>query len=197
MQTCPNCGEENREDSNFCRKCGYNLINENQNEYNPYEEYNPAYGKVTRIVERKLDNSKLVNKFIDITTPHNLNFQEKYEKWDSYNKKYFKSIEPECLEVYNTIEDDFIKSLFLLERAKHVGGGTVSLAVVTAVSPPTKHLSHDESIEFYKTMLRKVTEELDVEKQKPNFNERDYFKKKKKEFLVENVSNLGVPRHLR
>lgn len=197
MPICPNCGEVNKEGSKFCRECGYKLINEDKKDNNPYEEYNPAYGKVTRIIERKLDKSKLVDKFIDITTPNTLNFQEKHEKWDRYNEKYLKSIEPECLEVYNTIEDDFLKSLFLLERAKHVGGGTVGLAVATVVSPPSAYLSHEESIEFYKTMLRKVTDELEIEKQKPNFNKRDYFKKKNKEFLVENVSNMGVPRHLR
>ena len=195
MKICPNCGEQNNENNKFCRECGHELNDENQN--NPYEEYNPAYGKVTRIIEKKLDNSKLVDKFIDVTTPHTPKIQEKLEKLGLHGEKYLSSIEPEFLEVYNTVEDEFLKTLFLLERSKHAGGGTAGLAIVTTVSTPTTGLSYEESIKFYETMLKKVSEELELEKQKPNFNEMEYYKKKNKEFLVENLSNLGVPRHLR
>ena len=200
MPTCPNCGEINNEGSKFCRECGYKLINENQN--NPYEEYNPAYGKITRIVERKLDNSKLVDKLIDITTPKtvtsiNTKHQGAREKLESFNEKYFDSIEPEFSEVCNTIEDDFLKSLFIIERSKYAGGGNIGSTILATVSTPTKHLSHEEAIQFYENLLNKVKHDLDVEKQKPNFNEREYYKKKYNEYFVENLSNMGVPRHLR
>ena len=69
--------------------------------------------------------------------------------------------------------------------------------VISSFSTPTKNLSYEDSIKFYQDLLNKIKHDLDIEKQKPNFSEEEYYKKKMKEYGVENIANLGVPRHLR
>ena len=129
MQTCPNCGEVNKESSRFCRECGYKLINEDKKDYNPYEEYNPAYGRLTNFAAKKLDNSKLVDKLIDVSTPNVSNFHEN-DVVNKYGRKYLESLEKEFLEVYDSIDDGYLKALFMLERNKIGGGGNIRSTIV-------------------------------------------------------------------
>ena len=74
MIICPNCGEQNEETSNFCKKCGLNISTENNSSY---EEYAPTYGRFTRKMESKLNNNKLLDKFIDNITPGASKLHEK------------------------------------------------------------------------------------------------------------------------
>ena len=194
MPICQNCGKLNEEGSNFCKQCGSKIIIENNQEEDYSDEYNPAYGRLTKIAAKKLDNSKLVDKFIDVTTPHNLRIDD---NMGDYGRKYWESLEKEFLEVYETIDDSFLRALFILERNKIGGGGNIGATALSMISTPTRHLSYEESIEFYENLLKKVKRELDIEKQNSNFSEREYYKKKYKEYFVENMSNMGVPRHLR
>ena len=69
-------------------------------------------------MENRLNNSNLFDKFIDKTS----NFSRKFMD-SSINRKYIESIEPECIEVYNTIDDDFLKVLFIQARFRIGGGG--------------------------------------------------------------------------
>ena len=58
-------------------------------------------------------------------------------------------------------------------------------------------LSHEEAIVFYENILNKVKQDLEKEKQNPNFDEREYFKKKVKEQTVEGIANYGIERRYR
>lgn len=197
MNECPNCGKVNKESSKFCSECGYKLINEDKNDNNPYEEYNPAYGKFTRKMEDKLNNSKLFDKLIDTFTPDESKLQANEDTLMQINRKWIESIEPVFLEVYDTIGDGYIKALFWIERLKLGGGGSIGATMLASVTTPTSSLSHSDAIKFYENLLNKVKIDLEIEMKKPNFDKREYYKKKKKEYGVENLSNMGVPRHLR
>ena len=194
---CPNCGVINKEGSKYCAECGLKIIIEdNQQKY--YEEYNPAYGRLTKFAAKKLDNSKLVDKLIDVTTPNTSKFDDLEDSEINLSiLNHSLSLENEFLEVYETIDDGFLRALFLLERRKIGGGGNLGATAVAVVSKPAGNMSHKDAIEFYENLLKEVEHDLNVEKQKPNFNKREYYKKRYKEYFVENLSNMGVPRHLR
>jgi len=112
MNECPNCGEINKECSKFCRECGYKLINEDKNVNNPYGEYNPAYGKFTRKMEDKLNNSKLFDKLVDTFTPDESKLRANDDILMRINRKWVESIEPVFLEVYDAVDDGYIKAFF-------------------------------------------------------------------------------------
>ena len=50
--------------------------------------------------------------------------------------------------------------------------------VISSFSTPTKNLSYEDSIKFYQDLLNKIKHDLDIEKQKPNFSEEEYYKKR-------------------
>ena len=64
MPICQNCGKLNKDSSKYCAEWGSKIVTDNiQHDYS--EEYNPAYGKLTRKMENRLNNSNLFDKFID------------------------------------------------------------------------------------------------------------------------------------
>lgn len=111
------------------------------------------------------------------------------------NDKFWDKVEPEFFEVYNTIEDDFTKTIFALERQNLVaGGGAWGVAVIalTRVYTPTKDMSHEDAIKFYEDLLEKVESELFAAKQSGNFDEEEYLKIKMKESVIENFDGLST-----
>ena len=101
--------------------------------------------------------------------------------------------EPEFIEVYNSIDDDLVKSILALEREKlgSVGGGAVG-AAMSSVYVPTKNMNYDESIQFYIDIVNRIVDEINIEKQKGNFNEDDYYKRKFKQSNLENISSAPI-----
>ena len=190
MKICPNCGKENEETNNFCKKCGFNIGSDNS----AFEEYAPAYGKFTRKIENKLKNSKLLDQFFENIIPGDSKLHEKDHMDNWINRKHLEMVEPAFLEVYDSIDDFYIKSLLMIEKHKVAGGGTFGTTAIFPSETPTGKLSYKESVRFYEDLLKKVKQDLEKEKQNPNFNEREYYKKKRKEYTIENISNLGVPR---
>ena len=112
----------------------------------------------------------------------NIGMDEKYVQFYARN-------EPAFLEVYDALEDDFVKSILAIEREKlgSVGGGTVG-AVMSAVHIPTKDMSHDEAIQFYINLVNKIKGEISAQKQKGTFSEDEFYKQKVKESQLENLS---------
>ena len=108
-----------------------------------------------------------------------------------FEKKILDNVEPGFREVYRSIDDEFLRVIFLLEREK-LGAGVDTLSiVVSTIKTPTKGLSYEETVEFYTELLNKTRNELNLERQKPDFNEREYYKSKVKEAKIENLSFLG------
>lgn len=88
MIICPNCGEINKEGSKFCNECGSKIKIENQHNQNnnsnysgqePFEESRPAFGKFSKRIANKLENSKLMDKYLDFVAPKSLKFKTKHQ----------------------------------------------------------------------------------------------------------------------
>ena len=139
-----------------------------------------------------------MDKIIDKTTPDPSKISENDSNDSIISRKYYKRVDPEFLEVYDSINDLFIQTLFLIERNKIAGdGGSFENTPLLSRSYHLIGLSHQEAITFYENILNKVKQDLDNEKQNPNFNEYEYLKKKRKEHVVEKISNYGAERRYR
>ena len=191
---CPSCGIINKKGTKYCDKCGFNLFEENIT--NSYEKHPPAFGRLSRKIEKKLDNSKLLDKLIDKSTPDISKLYENDVKLDKFSRKYLKRVDPEFLEVFDSIDDKYLKSLFMLERNNLAGSGFWNIDLLFRAHH-INDLSHEEALIFYRNILNKVKQDLEKEKQKPNFDEREYFKKKLKEQNVEKFANYGIERRYR
>ena len=95
-------------------------------------------------------------------------------------------------ELTDSIEDNFLASIFLLERLKHdnQGGGIIGI-VATKVVVPTKGMSYDEAIHYYISIVNKLSIEINNEKQNGTFNEDEFYKRKVKESTVESMSTFS------
>ena len=72
----------------------------------------------------------------------------------------------------------------MIERHKIAGGGTFFTTALFPSETPTGQSSYKESVRFYEDLLKKVKHDLEIEKQKPNFDEREYYKKREKNMLL-------------
>ena len=94
--------------------------------------------------------------------------------------------------VYDSIVGDYLKKLFILERSKVCVGGSTDILVNVKFIPPTEKMSFDDAVKFYEELLEKTILELNEAKQKENFDEEEYFKKKYKESRIELFSNYPL-----
>lgn len=210
MVFCANCGTEIGE-SNFCPNCGSKapeveeiapqVEETSQEEKTSNGKFdhitNKEKGWISSKISNKLEKSKTFDKFIDVLTHEKIletqksNSAIESEKLKQIEKKFLDNVEPGFREVYQSIDDEFLRVIFLLEREK-LGAGVDTLSiVVSTIKTPTKGLSYEETVEFYNELLNKTRNELNLERQKPDFNERKYYKSKVKEAKIENLSFLG------
>ena len=57
---------------------------------------------------------------------------------------------------------------------------------------PTKDLPHNEAIKYYQNMADNIAAEINNEKEKGQFDEEEFYKRKVKEISVGNISFLGI-----
>ena len=196
---CPNCGSDVG-DSAFCPKCGTEIHNEyketfkSNSEVIQYDNGSPStLDKASEIAEKVSGKvAKLMNnsKSMDFVYDKTANVRRKNI---DQTMEFYASNEPEFLEVYNSIDEDLLKSLLALEREKlgSVGGGVVGSAM-SSVYVPTKDMDYDESIQFYIDIVNRIVDEINIEKQKGNFNEDEYYKQKYKQSNLENISSAPI-----
>lgn len=191
---CSNCGKVLSDSSKFCPYCGYSEENNQENSW--VDEVIEADDEITGIVTKGLFKSRLINKVHDKTASTNLKGAKR--GFSNTERKYWQKTEPVFLEVYDSINDEFIRAIFWLERNKlgGVGGSALGLAAA-AVLTPTKDMSHKEGLQFYRNMLNKVTQEVNRERQKGNFDEVEFFKIKFRESTNANHTSLGVPKAIK
>ena len=187
---CPNCGNVLKDKSEVCPYCGHRESNNNEDSI--VDDIINVDDKVSGVFARGLSKSKLIDKFHDKTASRGLKSSKK--GFNDVDRKYWQKTEPVFLEVYDTIDDEFIRVIFWLERNKLGGGGGGAIGfVAAAVLTPTKEMSYEEGIQFYQNMLNKVTREVNDARQKGNFNEEEFYKVKFKESTIANSTSFIPP----
>lgn len=187
---CPDCGQPLKDSSKFCPYCGWGEPQSNSNStldkvIGVEEKYASKLGKM-------MSHSKTADIFLDKAAPI------RKTEMDGASRKLFESTEPVFLEVYDSIDDNYLASIFLLERLKHdnQGGGLVGV-VATKIITPTKDMSHEEAIKYYINMVNKIVKEINREKQNGTFDKDEFYKRKVKESTFESMSSFSGLKVLR
>ena len=204
---CSNCGFEIVDDKfNFCPNCGSEIIEEQP----PKEKYKfcPVCGKKLKIdtkvcpncginfegrfrkIANKYSNKKSINKILDLGAYTSLKLDGNVIS-NRLIRKGWEHDDPAFLTVYDSISEEYLKKLFLLERNKIVVGGSDILGNVKFISP-TEKMSYKEGVKFYEQLLENLISELNEAKQDENFDKDDYYKKKYKESRIEMFANYPL-----
>ena len=181
---CPSCGKELNDSSNFCPYCGWSEEDDSKSISDKVFEVDDV---ISKKLGRTFKKSKSLDKLMDKSAEIRLKHTDSEDQIKGYAEK-----EPVCLEVYNEIEDPFVKSIFVLEREKlgSVGGGAVG-GVMSAIYIPTKDMEHDEAKQFYRDIVNNIVQEIEQEKNKGTFTQEQFYKRKVKEVQYDNISMLG------
>ena len=190
IKFCSNCGKQLTESSKLCPYCGFSQ--DNTGEDSLTDTIVDVDDKISGVFAKGLSKSRFIDKIHDKTASRGLKNAKK--GFDSTTRKYWQKTEPVFLEVYDSIDDDFVKVIFWLERNKLGGAGSSVAGIIAAsVLTPTKDMTHDEGLQYYRNMLNKVIQEINNEKRKGNFDEEEFYKIKFKESTIANSSSFGIP----
>ena len=204
---CPNCGFDVG-DSAFCPKCGTKIqIKSNLPQYSKSDDVQADENdfvddliefddKISGKMGKLLGKSKSMDLILDKTASMGYKRISKSVNNNS-DRKYYEKIEPVFLEVYDSIDDDYIKAIFMYERSIMSGSGSIAGAVAAQVYTPTKDMDHDEAVKFYRDMVNKIVSEINEEIQKGTFDEEEFYKKKVKENTINNTSFLGISKSVK
>ena len=189
---CPNCGskvpqdESSKERYKFCPKCGSKISADTKICPNCGINFK---GKFRKIANKYSDN-KSINKILDLGA--SMTFNSNILNSNKLIKKEWEDEDPAFLHVYNSIAEDYLKKLFILERETVVVGDSTEFFVAPIKRAPTRDLSFEEGVKFYENLLQKTIEDLNEAKQKENFNKEEYNRKKYKESKIELFSNYSL-----
>ena len=170
---CPKCGIKISADTQICPNCGIN--------------FNGIFKKIAN----KYFNNRSIDKIIDWEASTSWKINKDFTS-NKLIKKGWEHDDPAFLVVYDSIVGDYLKKLFILERSKVCVGGSTDILVNVKFIPPTEKMSFDDAVKFYEELLEKTILELNEAKQKENFDEEEYFKKKYKESRIELFSNYPL-----
>ena len=187
---CPNCGSDVGE-SKFCPNCGTKISTGSDDGIEQSDFVDNLINKSDNLsgrISSRLKKSKAVDAIFDKTA--SLGYKQIDKVDSSANRKLFEKTEPVFLEVFDSIEDNFIKAILLFEREKRntVDGYGIIGAVATTVNTPTRGMSHDEAIQFYCDIVDDIKSEIAKEKQMGIFDEETFYKKKQKESSLSKLS---------
>ena len=200
---CSECGNEFEDSFKFCPNCGTSV---HKTEPDKKDNFNNGASKTEknidasentgndkkprggRFIANKLQKSKAIDKVFDKMASVGANNMTKVDS--SANRKLFEKTEPVFLEVFDSVDDEFIKTILLLEREKHntVDGWGIVGAVATTMNTPTNGMSHDEAVQFYLDIVNNIKNEITKEKQEGIFDEEKFYKKKLKESSLSKLS---------
>lgn len=187
LKFCPNCGQPLDSSSKFCPNCGNNSQSNDtvDNETNSViDNIVDVDDKISHSLSNLMNKSKIIGKASDYAG--NRLFKDGNEFLDGATRKYLEVSEPAFLEVYDTIEDIYIKNLFLLEKNR-----------LGRFIPPTAKLSKEKAVEFYQEMLDEAIAKLNEERQKDSFDGTEYLTMKFKEANTANSTNIFIPNSLK
>lgn len=219
MVKCSTCGYE-AEESYFCPNCGSKIIkkassiqdkdininnnqlsddelktsaNENKDTYDNIIDFDD---KISGKFSGLLAKSKAMDFVLDKTASFRYKNISKSTS-NSMDRKYFEKIEPVFLEVYDSIEDLFVKDIFLYERSMMGNSSNVVTIAASQVYTPTKDMPHDKAVEFYQDILNNIVSEINEEKEKGTFDEETFYKNKIKQSSLDKVSLLGISKSMK
>lgn len=194
-RTCPGCGKLLKDGAKFCPYCGWsNSTVEQKTITDKILDVDEVFsGKLGGMLLNNKTMDTVLDKTVSIKSNHIGNVSD-----NVLNRKYYENIEPVFLEVLDSIDDDFLKEIFMIERSKFdVKGGGLAGIVISVADTPTKNMSHDEAIKFYINILNNIKNEINLEKQKGTFDENSFYKKKVKESTLENISAVPILKALK
>ena len=184
---CPNCGKSLNIDAEFCPYCGWS---ESKNDSDNIDKLIDVDNQISGKFFGALGKSKTFDKFLDKTA----NLSKKFMTTEnSLNKSYWESIEPIFLEALDTLDDEYVKTILLIERRGLSSTAGVAGLVIGSVYTPTKHMTNDEAISFYQEWADNIAADINKEKQNGTFDADEYYKKRLKESTLENASFIGIP----
>ena len=202
---CLNCGFDVG-DSAFCPKCGTKIgaekqdspsINNNQsNEQGLLDDVIDIDDKLSSKMGGLFSKSRSMDKILDKTASFRYNRMSKMTG-TNMDRKYYEKIEPVFLEVYDSIDDEFVKDILLFERSMMMSGGGVIGIVASQVYTPTKDMAHDDAVKFYQKRVNEIVMEINNEKHKGTFDEEEFYKRKIKQSTHDNVSVLGISKSIK
>ena len=201
MNFCPNCGNEVG-GSKFCPNCGLKILKHEaeiptseidvntNNQYTSDADEKDTFDKIIDIDDKisgKMNGlfakSKTANKILDKT----VSFQSfRYKLYQ--NREYLENIEPVFIEVYDSIDDPFIKDILMLERIAMATTSSAVGIVASQIYTPTKDMPHDKAVMFYQNMVNRIVSEINQEKQNGTFDEETFYKNKTKQATLDNIS---------
>ena len=210
MNFCPNCGNEVG-GSKFCPNCGLKILKHEaeiptseidvntNNQYTSDADEKDTFDKIIDIDDKisgKMNGlfakSKTANKILDKT----VSFQ--YFRYKHYqNREYLENIEPVFIEVYDSIDDPFIKDILMLERIAMATTSSAVGIVASQIYTPTKDMPHDKAVMFYQNMVNRIVSEINQEKQNGTFDEETFYKNKTKQATLDNISVLGISKSVK
>ena len=196
---CPNCGFDVGGGA-FCPKCGTNIngekqespsrVNNQSNENDILDDVIDFDDKISSKIEGLFSKSKSMDKVLDKTASFRYNHISKASN-NNMDRKYYEKIEPVFLEVYDSVDDEFVKDILLFERSMMMNGSVIGMAT-SQVYTPTKDMAHDDAVKFYQKRVNEIMMEINKEKRNGTFDEEEFYKKKIKESTRDNVSVLGI-----
>lgn len=209
LNYCSNCGYKLDGNEIFCTNCGFKIIEHdissqnndnyknNQNVKQESESKNNASDNIIDFDNRVsskmgglFGRSKLMGKFYD--TMGGIQYKNINKPLQKSSRRYFNKIEPVFLEVYDSIDDSLVKSILLYARSRMSGTNSVIGTALAQTYTPTKDLPHNEAIKYYQNMADNIAAEINNEKEKGQFDEEEFYKRKVKEISVGNISFLGI-----
>lgn len=210
MNFYPNCGNEVG-GSKFCPNCGLKILKHEaeiptseidvntNNQYTSDADEKDTFDKIIDIDDKisgKMNGlfakSKTANKILDKT----VSFQSfRYKLYQ--NREYLENIEPVFIEVYDSIDDPFIKDILMLERIAMATTSSAVGIVASQIYTPTKDMPHDKAVMFYQNMVNRIVSEINQEKQNGTFDEETFYKNKTKQATLDNISVLGISKSVK
>ena len=152
---------------------------------------NQFYSRHGKVVKSYLETIG-ANKILDKT----VSFQSfRYKLYQ--NREYLENIEPVFIEVYDSIDDPFIKDILMLERIAMATTSSAVGIVASQIYTPTKDMPHDKAVMFYQNMVNRIVSEINQEKQNGTFDEETFYKNKTKQATLDNISVLGISKSVK